>query len=79
VQIYVIHHTDCGMVTFNTEQLQGIVKERLGHEDHTHYHEFRWVPSWRQRGAELADGWSWEGVSLQAAEATPLSSSHLSL
>jgi carbonic anhydrase len=40
-QIYVIHHTDCGMLTFSSDQLRGIVKERLGHEDHTHYHEFR--------------------------------------
>ncbi|PRW33333.1 carbonic anhydrase [Chlorella sorokiniana] len=39
-EIYVVHHTDCGMVTFSTPQLQSIVKEKLGHEDHTHYHEF---------------------------------------
>ncbi|KAL4854447.1 hypothetical protein ACK3TF_004801 [Chlorella vulgaris] len=39
-EIYVIHHTDCGMLTFSSDQLRGIVKERLGHEDHTHYHEF---------------------------------------
>lgn len=41
MQVYVVHHTDCGMVTFTSEQLQGIVKERLGHDDDTHYHEFR--------------------------------------
>lgn len=38
-----MHHTDCGMVTFTSQQLQGIVKERLGHDDSTHYHEFRYV------------------------------------
>ena len=41
-QIFVVHHTDCGMLTFSTPQLQGIVKDRLGHDDATHYHEFRW-------------------------------------
>lgn len=44
-QIYVVHHTDCGMVTFTTPQLRQIVKERLGADDATHYHEFRWPPS----------------------------------
>ncbi|EFN52746.1 hypothetical protein CHLNCDRAFT_26430 [Chlorella variabilis] len=39
-EIFVVHHTDCGMLTFSTPQLQGIVKDRLGHDDATHYHEF---------------------------------------
>ena len=29
-EIYVIHHTDCGMVTFKDEDIRGILKERLG-------------------------------------------------
>ncbi len=40
-QVYVVHHTDCGMVTFTTPQLRQIVKEQLGADDTTHYHEFR--------------------------------------
>ncbi|PSC68112.1 carbonic anhydrase [Micractinium conductrix] len=39
-EIYILHHTDCGMLTFSTAQLQGIVKERLGADDGTVYHEF---------------------------------------
>ncbi|KAL4439978.1 hypothetical protein ABPG75_002979 [Micractinium tetrahymenae] len=39
-EVYVVHHTDCGMVTFTTQQLRQIVKERLGADDTTHYHEF---------------------------------------
>jgi carbonic anhydrase len=29
-EIYVIHHTDCGMLTFQNETIQGLLKERLG-------------------------------------------------
>jgi carbonic anhydrase len=29
-EIYVIHHTDCGMVTFQNETIRGLLKERLG-------------------------------------------------
>ncbi|KAK6460566.1 carbonate dehydratase activity protein [Scheffersomyces coipomensis] len=34
-EIVVVHHTDCGMLTFNDEQLRGIVKKETGHSvDH---------------------------------------------
>jgi carbonic anhydrase len=29
-EIYVIHHTDCGMVTFKNEDIRALLKERLG-------------------------------------------------
>jgi carbonic anhydrase len=29
-EIYIIHHTDCGMVTFKNEDIRGLLKERLG-------------------------------------------------
>lgn len=29
-EIYVIHHTDCGMVTFQNETIRGLLKDRLG-------------------------------------------------
>jgi carbonic anhydrase len=29
-EFLVIHHTDCGMLTFNTEQLQGMLKQDTG-------------------------------------------------
>ncbi len=29
-EIYIIHHTDCGMVTFTNEDIRSILKERLG-------------------------------------------------
>jgi carbonic anhydrase len=31
-EVVVIHHTDCGMVTFTDEQLRGKLKTELGHE-----------------------------------------------
>ncbi|ABN65653.1 carbonate dehydratase activity [Scheffersomyces stipitis CBS 6054] len=34
-EIVVVHHTDCGMLTFSDEQLRGIVKKETGHSvDH---------------------------------------------
>lgn len=62
-QVYIVHHTDCGMVTFTTPQLRQIVKERLGADDTTHYHEFRWVLG---RGA--ATQWGGWGVGVGAGE-----------
>ena len=29
-EIYIIHHTDCGMLTFSNDDIRGILKERLG-------------------------------------------------
>jgi len=29
-EIYIIHHTDCGMLTFKNEDIRGLLKERLG-------------------------------------------------
>ena len=31
-EIIIIHHTDCGMLTFNSDQLHGLVKKRVPHE-----------------------------------------------
>ena len=28
-EIYIIHHTDCGMLTFSNDDIRGILKERL--------------------------------------------------
>ncbi|KAK7204481.1 carbonic anhydrase [Myxozyma melibiosi] len=40
-EVLVIHHTDCGMLTFKDEELHEIVKERFGNEE---YHEFLSFP-----------------------------------
>jgi len=31
-EIYIIHHTDCGMLTFKNEDIRGLIKERLNHD-----------------------------------------------
>lgn len=31
-EIYLIHHTDCGMLTFSNDDIRKILKERLGDE-----------------------------------------------
>nr|5ZTP_A Chain A, carbonic anhydrase [Glaciozyma antarctica]5ZTP_B Chain B, carbonic anhydrase [Glaciozyma antarctica] len=31
-EVIVIHHTDCGMLTFRSDQLHGLVKKRVAHE-----------------------------------------------
>lgn len=30
-EIVVVHHSDCGMLTFNDEELRGIIKKETGH------------------------------------------------
>jgi carbonic anhydrase len=38
---YVIHHTDCGMLTFTDEQLREKLKSETGHDaSHLHFHSF---------------------------------------
>ena len=38
---YVIHHTDCGMLTFTDEQLREKLKSETGHDaSHLHFHAF---------------------------------------
>lgn len=29
-EVYIIHHSDCGMLTFKNEDIRGLLKERLG-------------------------------------------------
>ena len=29
-EVYIIHHTDCGMLTFKNEDIRGLLKDRLG-------------------------------------------------
>ena len=29
-EIYIIHHTDCGMLTFKNEDIRGLLQQRLG-------------------------------------------------
>ena len=33
-EVVVIHHTDCGMLTFTNEELRGLCRERFGEEPH---------------------------------------------
>ena len=33
-EVVVIHHTDCGMLTFTNEELRGLCRERFGAEPH---------------------------------------------
>ena len=38
---YVIHHTDCGMLTFKDEELREKLKSETGHDaSHLHFHPF---------------------------------------
>ncbi|KAM0748415.1 carbonic anhydrase [Meredithblackwellia eburnea MCA 4105] len=40
-EIIVIHHSDCGMLTFSSDQVRGIVKKRVPHE---HYAAVDQIP-----------------------------------
>ncbi|ODV82166.1 putative carbonic anhydrase [Suhomyces tanzawaensis NRRL Y-17324] len=41
-EIVVVHHTDCGMLTFSDTDLRGIVKEQTGHSvDHVAFLPFK--------------------------------------
>ncbi|HEY7123436.1 MAG TPA: carbonic anhydrase [Ktedonobacterales bacterium] len=42
--VLVIHHTDCGMLTFQNEQLRGILQERLGAAAHKAAAEIDFLP-----------------------------------
>jgi carbonic anhydrase len=42
--VLVIHHTDCGMLTFQNEDLRGILKERLGVDAHKTAAEIDFLP-----------------------------------
>jgi len=33
-EIYVVHHTDCGMLTFTDDDMKELLAESLGHADH---------------------------------------------
>jgi carbonic anhydrase len=41
--ILVIHHTDCGMLTFTDEQLRNRVRDELGHKAHAVAAEMRFL------------------------------------
>jgi carbonic anhydrase len=42
--VLVIHHTDCGMLTFQNDDLRGILKERLGAAAHQTAAEIDFLP-----------------------------------
>ena len=31
-QVIILHHTDCGMLTFDNPTIHGIIKDKLGHD-----------------------------------------------